>query len=554
MKRIYVINFSETLAENVSDSDTSFDLSDASGLGTIGAGEYIAATLDNGAGVYEIIHITAVSTDTITCTRGEEGTAAVNWSTGDLIEVRTTADSYHLKQDQIANSDDEIDFGAATSLEIPNSSAPTVNATGEIALDTTVTDYADGFIKYYSGSTEYGLVAMPTASFGSPTNGHVVTYDSTTDKFKLAAGGSGSQTPWASTIDTAGYTLTNSSTADGVEIESNNGIHIIGPHLNLIPQGTGSPPQLRLYEDGDNGSNWVGFVAPASLAGNNPYEMPASYPAGNRVLQSTNAGILSWVSMSSGDVAGPASSTDNAAARFDSTTGKIIQDSLLIIADTTGNISGFQKASASVSMTVGGNSTASGYVEFLEDSDNGSNKITVTAPSAITSDKTITWPDSTGTVVLTSTSKPVIQRVYTQTGAVATGSTLIPGDDTIPQITEGNEYMTLAITPTNSSNILQIQVTVSMSSNTGAVTAGVALFQDATANALAANWHTTPGAGFVGTITFTHTMVAGTTSATTFRVRMGPASAMTMTFNGQVSGRIYGGVMASSIIITEYQV
>lgn len=35
-------------------------------------------------------------------------------------------------------------------------------------------------------------------------------------------------------------------------------------------------------------------------------------------------------------VQGPASSTDNAVARFDSTTGKIVQNSALIVADTTG--------------------------------------------------------------------------------------------------------------------------------------------------------------------------------------------------------------------------
>lgn len=39
-----------------------------------------------------------------------------------------------------------------------------------------------------------------------------------------------------------------------------------------------------------------------------------------------------------GDVAGPASSTDNAIARFDGTTGKIIQNSAATIADTTGDI------------------------------------------------------------------------------------------------------------------------------------------------------------------------------------------------------------------------
>lgn len=43
-----------------------------------------------------------------------------------------------------------------------------------------------------------------------------------------------------------------------------------------------------------------------------------------------------------GDVVGPASSTDNAVVRFDSTTGKLIQNSTVTIADTTGNIAGFQ--------------------------------------------------------------------------------------------------------------------------------------------------------------------------------------------------------------------
>jgi hypothetical protein len=41
-----------------------------------------------------------------------------------------------------------------------------------------------------------------------------------------------------------------------------------------------------------------------------------------------------------GDVDGPASATDNAVARFDGTTGKLIQNSTVTIADTTGAIAG----------------------------------------------------------------------------------------------------------------------------------------------------------------------------------------------------------------------
>ena len=47
-----------------------------------------------------------------------------------------------------------------------------------------------------------------------------------------------------------------------------------------------------------------------------------------------------WATPSgAGDVVGPAGSTDNAAARFDLTTGKLLQNSALIVADTTGALS-----------------------------------------------------------------------------------------------------------------------------------------------------------------------------------------------------------------------
>lgn len=147
----------------------------------------------------------------------------------------------------------------------------------------------------------------------------------------------------------------------------------------------------------------------------------------------------------------------------------------------------------------------------------------------------------------------IVQRVNTQTGAVATTTTVMPDDDTIPQNTEGGEFMTLAITPTNASNNLEIQVTINISSSASAHN-GVALFQDSIAGALA-GVQEFESAAFGGTvITFTHTMVAGTASATTFKVRAGMQTAGTLTFNGRGGARKFGGVMASSIIIKEIAV
>lgn len=149
-------------------------------------------------------------------------------------------------------------------------------------------------------------------------------------------------------------------------------------------------------------------------------------------------------------------------------------------------------------------------------------------------------------------SNPVIQQTRVQTGAVATGSTTIPDDDTIPQNTEGDQYMSLAHTPLNSANILRIDVVANFS-NSGSANTLMALFQDSTANALTATRISdTPSAGRGCQVVFSYYMTAGTTSSTTFKLRIGGDSAATITFNGTAGARRFGGVNFSSIIITEY--
>jgi len=158
---------------------------------------------------------------------------------------------------------------------------------------------------------------------------------------------------------------------------------------------------------------------------------------------------------------------------------------------------------------------------------------------------------ASNTITAINAPNPVVQIVNTQTGAVATGTTAIPDDDTIPQNTEGDEYMTLAIAPKSATNKLKIDVVAYVAHTLGtAITC--ALFQDATAGALAAGQRDedTPG-NVLNPVVFSHYMVAGTTSATTFKIRMGGATGATTTFNGHSSARKLGGVIASSITITE---
>ena len=168
---------------------------------------------------------------------------------------------------------------------------------------------------------------------------------------------------------------------------------------------------------------------------------------------------------------------------------------------------------------------------------------------ANTADRTYTFPD-------TDITQYIVQRVNTQTGAVATGTTVLPKDDTIPQNTEGDQVMSLSITPKSTSNILYIQVVIaSIATSANGESTIAALFQDTTANALAVGMcgHASgvAAANQVWSTSFIHKMTAATISSTTFKVRVGCGVGGTTTFNGASAGRYFGGVAASSITITE---
>jgi len=75
-----------------------------------------------------------------------------------------------------------------------------------------------------------------------------------------------------------------------------------------------------------------------------------------KLYYENNSGVVTLLASSSGasgDVVGPASATDNAIARFDGTTGKLIQNSAVTIADTTGNMAGVGTLSSGAITTTG---------------------------------------------------------------------------------------------------------------------------------------------------------------------------------------------------------
>ena len=146
----------------------------------------------------------------------------------------------------------------------------------------------------------------------------------------------------------------------------------------------------------------------------------------------------------------------------------------------------------------------------------------------------------------------LVQVVNTTNVAMTTGTTAIPHDDTIPQITEGDEILSRTITPTNANNILLFEVIVQWATASN-VAMCCALFKDSDAGAICASGHY--GSNREQNSMRLQHFTTGSlgTSQIEFTVRFGATSGTT-TINGDNGARTYGGVCTTGITISEIRV
>lgn len=151
----------------------------------------------------------------------------------------------------------------------------------------------------------------------------------------------------------------------------------------------------------------------------------------------------------------------------------------------------------------------------------------------------------------------VVQRQITQTGAVATGTTTTPMDDTIPQITEGNQFMLSPGVAASLSlcNFWRVRAQAMLTAPSGAngyLIGAIHLIGQNDALAAAASWQNTNGSESI--ITVENIVPVSTLSAASFSFRGGCSNAGTIAFNGSAAGvRRLGGVNYGYLEIEELQ-
>lgn len=152
---------------------------------------------------------------------------------------------------------------------------------------------------------------------------------------------------------------------------------------------------------------------------------------------------------------------------------------------------------------------------------------------------------------------PVLQIVSAIVTTNTLSSTVLTRDNSIPQIGEGDQFISLAITPKFSTSLLEITLTGGSTTASQTIPAGsdvtLALFQDATAAALTAKSYSLKDSSATAHHLMTYFMTSGTTSSTTFTCRIGDDSGLGGGINQVSSGtQLFDGTCTTILTITEY--
>lgn len=143
----------------------------------------------------------------------------------------------------------------------------------------------------------------------------------------------------------------------------------------------------------------------------------------------------------------------------------------------------------------------------------------------------------------------VIDRAYAEYTTNADLTPAIPGDDTIPQNSEGTQIASVSITPKSTTNRIRLRATIQFSQSSTQL-ALAALFENSVANALSATVSNGVSAANAMTMSLEYEKVPGSTSTQTYNLRIGPTSG-TMRANGLTSGRLLGGACRATLIVEE---
>lgn len=251
-------------------------------------------------------HITAV----FSCTGGS--CQSTTMSVGDLITMSTGS---------LINSVGGGINMSAGYLEVPNGAGPTVDTAGEISVDTSIADWKPSILFHDGSNTRYALSILTSEIGVAPSNGDVLSYNSTSDELEFTS-------PSAGTGDVTSI----GSSTNGTACTTGDCFNGAGSEDNLSVAG-----DLKLFIDDDNDGTNVfevvagdGSTAMISVAEDGSATVQSIADADGTAWEITSAGLLNITSI--GDIGGGLFSIDtDGNATFASVTLTDVDGSNLIL-------------------------------------------------------------------------------------------------------------------------------------------------------------------------------------------------------------------------------
>ena len=275
------------------------------------------------------------------------------------------------------NGSGTLTWAAASTADTVGPSSATDNAVARFDLTTgkllqnssvTISDAAGvAGVKTIalSGATSGTLTVQP----GGTTTNHTLTMPSTQGAASsyLKNNGAGALT-WASAGDATGPSSATDNAVARFDATTGKLLQNSGVTISDTADVAGAKTVAL-----SGSTSGVLTLQPGATTTNHTLTLPSAQGAASSLLQNNGSGTLTWAAASTADTVGPSSATDNAVARFDATTGKLLQNSGVTISDT---------ADVAGAKTVALSGSTSGVLTLQ--------------PGATTTDYTLTLPSAQG--------------------------------------------------------------------------------------------------------------------------------------------------------------